>query len=72
VVPEVFIAFLADLGQNPTSIVTETATIATPTVRNPTVTRPSCHGNPVWPAPVIGERAAVPKIAARVVNTQLA
>jgi hypothetical protein len=43
-----------------------------PTERNPIVTRLSCHGCPLWPAPVIGESAAVAKAAASAVISQLA
>jgi hypothetical protein len=37
----------------------------------PTVTRLSCHGCPLWPAPVIGESAAVPNAAASVIRRRL-
>jgi len=39
-------------------------TIARPMLRKPAVTMFSCQGNPVCPAPVTGERLAVPRTAA--------
>jgi hypothetical protein len=49
----------------------EEATIAIPIVRNPIVTRFSFQEDALWLAPVIGERATVPKAAASVVTNQL-
>src|ERR1035438_6113068 len=45
-------------------------TMTIPTDMKPAVTRDSCQGSPLWPTPVIGERAAVPKIAASRVTNQ--
>src|SRR5690242_6281848 len=45
--------------------------IATPMATKPTVTSTSCQGAALWPAPVIGDSAAVPKMAAIVVTAQL-
>src|SRR5260370_30855419 len=51
-------AHASALARTPHRTSTEEATIAMPTVRNPSVTRLSCHGCPLSPAPVIGERSA--------------
>jgi hypothetical protein len=59
-------------SRRPQRTSTEAATIARPTVINPKVTRLSCQGWPWWPAPVMGESAAVPKAAARAVTSQFA
>jgi hypothetical protein len=58
------------LARRPQRTSTEEATITMPTLMKPTVTRLSCQGCPLWPAAVIGERAAVPKAAASVVISQ--
>src|ERR1700685_1497320 len=57
--------------RRPQSTKADATTMAMPTDINPTVTSVSCHGCPLCPAPVIGERAAVPKIAASTVMNQL-
>ncbi len=47
--------------------------MATPTVRNPTVHKGFlAMADRPWPSPVIGDQAAVPKIAASVVTAQFA
>jgi hypothetical protein len=56
--------------RKPQSTRTAETTIAIPTVLKPIVTTSSCHGRALWPAPIIGERLAVPKIAASVVAIQ--
>lgn len=56
--------------RKPQSTRTEETTIAIPTVLKPIVTTSSCHDRALWPAPIIGERLAVPKIAASVVAIQ--
>ena len=43
-----------------------------PTVTKSTVTKPSCHRCPLRPAAVIGDIAAVPRIAVSNVTTQCA
>lgn len=50
----------------------EAAIMAIPTLMKPNVTRLSCHGCALRPAAVIGDIAAVPRIAARRVTAQLA
>ena len=50
----------------------EAATMVIPTVTKPTVTKPSCHRCPLRPAAVIGDIAAVPRIAVSNVTTQCA
>jgi hypothetical protein len=45
--------------------------IEIPTDMKPAVTKLSCHASPLWPAPVIGDSAAVPKTAANKVKNQL-
>lgn len=44
--------------------------IVSPTDMKPNVTKLSCQGCALKPAAVIGDRAAVPKIAAKVVTSQ--
>jgi len=46
--------------------------MAIPTLMNPHVTRASCQGGAARPAAVMGDIAAVPRIAATVVMTQFA
>src|SRR5215469_9872290 len=58
------------LALRPQRTSSEQATITPPTLTKPTVTTISCQGWPLWPTPVIGDRAAVPKIAASVVTSQ--
>ncbi len=59
-----------DLARSPQRTRTDARTIATPTERNPSNTVVSCHGLPLCPAAVIGERTAVPKTAAIDVTNQ--
>ena len=49
---------------------TEQPMIVSPTDMKPNVTKLSCQGCALKPAAVIGDRAAVPKIAAKVVTSQ--
>lgn len=57
---------------NPTSSSVTATSIATATLANPNPTNPSCHRSAEWPADASGVIAAVPKIAARVVEVQFA
>src|SRR5438477_13197497 len=59
------------LARRPHRTIKDEAMIEVPTVRKPTVTRVSCQGNPLRPAAVMGERAAVPNTAASKVTNQL-
>jgi hypothetical protein len=58
--------------RKPQSARTDALTIEIPTLAKPNVTMPSCQLGAPKPAPVMGDGAAVPKIAARVVTVQCA
>ena len=62
--------YWAAFRRRPQSTSREEPTMDIPTVNKAAVISPSCQGRALWPAEVIGERAAVPKIAARMTAAQ--